>query len=161
MDQSTPASQSDAKSSTEPISGRYTGSCLCGTISYTLSSPPKSSVLCHCKNCKKASGSSFAANDWHALSDLTINSGSSTLKTYIDDSLNSTGNIQRQFCGKCGSPMFIQSPKYPGFLTVTSGTRNELDEMKKNWTPKQQYFCNRRMEWLPEVEGSETFDAMT
>jgi hypothetical protein len=39
-----------------------TGSCLCKTIRYTLHGAPITRVLCHCKNCKKASGSSFQAN---------------------------------------------------------------------------------------------------
>lgn len=39
-----------------------TGNCLCGTVQYELSGPPIINVLCHCKNCKKSTGSSFMAN---------------------------------------------------------------------------------------------------
>ncbi|CAI6333168.1 unnamed protein product [Periconia digitata] len=40
----------------------YKGSCLCGAITYTLTGEPVTTVLCHCRNCQKSSGSSFQAN---------------------------------------------------------------------------------------------------
>lgn len=44
------------------------GSCLCGTVKYTISGPPSTTVLCHCISCKKASGSSFMANGFYEKS---------------------------------------------------------------------------------------------
>ncbi|KAF2239337.1 hypothetical protein EV356DRAFT_502366 [Viridothelium virens] len=43
----------------------HVGSCLCGTIRYSLSSPPTQCVLCHCNNCQKSSGSAFMTNNWY------------------------------------------------------------------------------------------------
>lgn len=39
-----------------------TGSCLCKGITYEIIGEPVTSVVCHCIDCKKASGSAFMAN---------------------------------------------------------------------------------------------------
>jgi hypothetical protein len=44
------------------------GSCLCGSIKYTLSGAPSTTVLCHCISCKKSSGSAFKANGFYQAS---------------------------------------------------------------------------------------------
>jgi len=46
------------------ISPSITGTCLCTSISYTLTSPSLLSELCHCNNCKTASGSAFMMFDF-------------------------------------------------------------------------------------------------
>ena len=42
----------------------FTGSCLCGQVRYQVSGDFGSRTICHCKNCRKASGSSFLANSF-------------------------------------------------------------------------------------------------
>ena len=42
----------------KPISG----SCICGEIKYTIKSKPLFTHACHCKDCKKITGSSFVLN---------------------------------------------------------------------------------------------------
>ena len=42
----------------KPISG----SCICGEIEYTIKSKPLFTHACHCKDCKKITGSSFVVN---------------------------------------------------------------------------------------------------
>lgn len=40
-------------------------SCLCQAIRYELVEEPFRRVLCHCIECKKATGSAFMANSWY------------------------------------------------------------------------------------------------
>ena len=42
----------------KPISGN----CICGEIVYTIKSKPLFTHACHCKDCKKITGSSFVVN---------------------------------------------------------------------------------------------------
>ena len=44
---------------------------------------------------------------------------------------------------------------------MATGTRNEIGDMMKEWKPKEQYFCGKKMGWIPEIEGSKTYNAMT
>ena len=43
------------------MSIRY-GSCLCRQVRFTMAGDPFHHIICHCSNCKKASGSAFMAN---------------------------------------------------------------------------------------------------
>ena len=42
-----------------------TGSCLCQSIKYTVTGEPLTFRVCHCVNCKKASGSAFTTNAFY------------------------------------------------------------------------------------------------
>lgn len=46
-------------------SNTITGSCLCQKIRYEVSGAPKSTILCHCDNCRKSTGASFMANSFY------------------------------------------------------------------------------------------------
>jgi len=56
---------SDSTITTIEDTGLRTGSCLCGNIKFDLTGVPLRKVLCHCANCKKATGSSFVATSWY------------------------------------------------------------------------------------------------
>lgn len=38
------------------------GSCLCQRVQYEVTGPPKMTLVCHCDNCRKVTGSTFMAN---------------------------------------------------------------------------------------------------
>ena len=63
------------------------GGCLCGHIRYTSDVEPLMTVICHCKNCQKQSGSSYSTNIAIPKDALTIE-GELTL--YVDT--GDTGN---------------------------------------------------------------------
>ncbi|KAJ5355503.1 uncharacterized protein N7496_012715 [Penicillium cataractarum] len=129
------------------------GSCLCQQIRYEISGDPQVRLLCHCDNCRKATGSSFMANAVYQEDQFRIISGEELLKIY-KDSNNSSGNaLSRTFCSNCGSPLFITNSVFKGMLTVTSGTM-DLGPSKSEWAPQVEVFCQSRREWLPPVEGA-------
>jgi hypothetical protein len=50
--------------SPKPLEHDLTGGCLCGSVRYTIraGATPFYSVVCHCTNCKRATGAQFVAN---------------------------------------------------------------------------------------------------
>ena len=69
------------------------GGCLCGAVRYEVTGEPYVSGLCHCKTCRKLTGSSFSATaNWRR------------------DEFRMTGELQtyerRQFCPTCGARLF-------------------------------------------------------
>ena len=159
------------------------GSCLCGAITYTLSQAPNKSVLCHCINCKKVSGSAFLTNDWYPVAALSVRATpESSLKTYADQGLDlPKGQLLRHFCGKCGSPLYIKHDQFPEFVIVMRGTNDgaegrehavseeegwEGDQVFRDgqnsaWKPTEEYFNQRRMGWVTAIDDSKTFVGMT
>ena len=96
------------------------GSCLCGRIAYELRAPLRTMYYCHCRMCRKASGSSFATNLVVNTDDFVIVAGHSFLKSY-----ESSPNEYRHFCGECGSPIYGEAALRPGVVAVRCGTLNE------------------------------------
>jgi len=76
----------------------YTGSCLCGSIRYEADCELENFSYCHCRSCRKASGSAFAANASVPREKLRFTDGMETLREYE----SSPGKF-RAFCGKCAS----------------------------------------------------------
>ncbi|TVY29543.1 hypothetical protein LHYA1_G001519 [Lachnellula hyalina] len=138
------------------------GSCLCGSITYTVSGTPSTTVLCHCTSCKKPSGSAFMANNFYEASKLNITGPTSTLKKYNDTSPDAGGFVQRYFCGDCGSNIFIKNSKWENAVIVATGTL-DYEEALTEWKPDAEFFCKRRGPWLSNAGAIEEkkFNAMT
>jgi hypothetical protein len=95
----------------KPVETSHKGSCLCGKITFEVTTelPPLSA--CHCKQCRKHSGHFEASVDIPRNS-LLIN-GSENVTWY-----HSSEKVRRGFCSTCGSSLFW----------------DPLDQDKHNWT---------------------------
>ena len=65
----------------------YKGSCDCGQVNYSIADKPIFTQACHCKDCKKSTGSSFVVHSTVHEDDLTINGevdvATSCLSSYL------------------------------------------------------------------------------
>lgn len=95
----------------------YKGSCLCGGITWRLDGEPHDFNYCHCTSCRKASGSSFAANATVMTQRFTLADPRSLLREYE----SSPGKL-RAFCGRCGAPVYARRPAAPETLRIRMGT---------------------------------------
>ena len=83
------------------------GSCLCGSVRFTVDAELAGGDACHCTECRKHSGHYFASTDVPK----------STLKVEGEDALawyQSSDRVRRGFCRTCGSSLFwdpVQSEK--------------------------------------------------
>ncbi|KAJ5115086.1 hypothetical protein NUU61_000845 [Penicillium alfredii] len=135
-----------------------TGSCLCGAIRYEVSGSPISTILCHCDNCRKATGSSFMANGFYMQSQLRVLAGHNSLKVYQDSATASGSTVSRSFCTNCGSSLFATNKDNPlakDAVIIASGTM-DLGPSAAEWAPQREFFCMRRREWLPPLENTQT-----
>ena len=83
------------------MSETHTGSCLCGSVSYTVDGPLRGVVACHCSQCRKQSGHYYAATT--APRDSVMIHGEERLRWY-----RASAMARRGFCGTCGSALFWQ-----------------------------------------------------
>lgn len=104
----------------------YSGSCLCGAISFCLQSEPKAVTNCHCRMCQKQHGAAFATYASVLKSDLKYLSGQERLTSY-----NSSGSIVRKFCSVCGSNIeWSGGEKFPDWVSIA------LASMDTDFRPK-------------------------
>ena len=97
--------------------GVITGRCLCGAVRYEISSAPLAMYHCHCSQCRRASGSSFATNILVASESFAVVAGLDALAAF-----ESSPGKRRHFCSRCGSPVFSASDATPRLRSVRSGT---------------------------------------
>lgn len=89
------------------------GGCLCGTVRFEVTPPTKWCAHCHCTMCRCAHGAGMVT--WfgaHAAS-FRLVAGAAQLMWY-----RSSAAARRGFCGRCGSPMFFESERWPGEVHI-------------------------------------------
>ncbi|KAF9522451.1 Mss4-like protein [Crepidotus variabilis] len=130
------------------------GSCICKAVRYTITGDPITFRVCHCSHCKKASGSAFLANAFFEEKNLQIVEGRDSLTTYPDMGTSSGHPLERFFCNKCGSNVFLRSlaPEAvkKNLRIVALGT---LDD-EVDWLPRKELFPENRRLYLKGIELS-------
>jgi len=110
-----------------------TGGCLCGAVRYQLRGEPYKSGICHCRDCKKVTGSSFLAYaDWRP-EQFTV---TGAVETYDG----------RSFCPLCGSRVFSTSE------TQVEIYLGSLDETPADIGPEAEIWTIRREHWLAPLD---------
>ncbi|EID0694571.1 GFA family protein [Vibrio vulnificus] len=79
----------------------YKGSCLCGSIQFSLNGGVTDIIHCHCSLCRKASGSAYATNGFIDAVDLVLTDNKNTLTYY-----ESSEGKRKYFCKTCGAPIY-------------------------------------------------------
>lgn len=124
-----------------------TGGCLCGAVRYSFTGEPLMQAVCHCKNCQRQAGSG-----WSMLIALPVDAVKieGEVSTYVDHG-DSGGEVRRQFCPTCGSPLFSRVPAQPGMIFIKAGT---LDDTT-GFAPTLQFWTRSKQTWIdiPNVPG--------
>ncbi|MCB1647192.1 MAG: GFA family protein [Pseudomonadales bacterium] len=124
----------------------HTGRCLCGNISYEFTGNPAIAGVCHCKNCQRQAGSAFSTLYGVPAAAMTIK-GETTL--YVDGDTDSGNQVERHFCGKCGSPIYSRIAAQPDMLFLKTGTLDNTDD----FAPQFQVWCDSKQNWVTLPEG--------
>lgn len=96
-----------------------TGGCHCGAIRYSIEGEPKHSSVCHCESCRRTTGGLTTA--WVGFPSQTLVVEKGKPKSYC-----SSGAVDRQFCGECGTSLFyFNEPLLPGQVDVLTATLDE------------------------------------
>lgn len=86
-----------------------TATCNCAAIQLSVTGIDKGSVLCHCSNCRRASGSAFAYNHRFLPGELKFVKGEEAIRQYVDTNTKSGNPLERHFCGTCVGFFFCLS----------------------------------------------------
>ena len=97
---------------------RATGSCLCGSVRFSLFGNLSDVSYCHCLICQRAL-SHFGAFTSCAPEGLVINDPRRRLKWY-----RSSPDARRGFCANCGSQLFWE-PAHGRHVSVSAGSLDQ------------------------------------
>jgi hypothetical protein len=113
---------------------QFEARCLCGGVMLSYSGAIGPSNYCHCEDCRRANGSAFNLGVRVERKNLKVNAISDLrIYKYVG---GSSKEIQRCFCGTCGSPIFTLHPAKPEYAWVKAGIINDPEVVKpafENW----------------------------
>jgi hypothetical protein len=92
-----------------------TGRCLCGAIQYECGKPVSNATLCHCRSCRRASGS-------HVLGLVTVLSQTLRFTAGRATEYRSSTAVVRSFCPACGTPLTYWHEGWPNEISLTIGS---------------------------------------
>jgi hypothetical protein len=127
-----------------------TGGCLCARVRYEAAGNPLFAVLCHCRDCQRASGTGHVPVMGMPGSSFTVRGET---KSYTVRHTSGRSSI-RHFCPTCGSLLFGTSEVAPDAVSIYVGTLDEPSVFQ----PKAVLFKRDRYGWdvtagvLPEFE---------
>ena len=120
-------------------------SCRCGQLRVTVTGDPVRVSVCHCLNCKKRSGSAFAAQARWPGDQVQIEGESKTFVKAGDSGNPATFH----FCPDCGSDVYyLIDGKFDGLIATPLGTFDDPFFGK----PEYSVYEGRKHEWL-EITG--------
>lgn len=108
------------KGRTVPAPRAMNGGCLCGAVRYRTDGPALQTTLCHCEDCRKASGAPVVA--W------TFFRGDHPEWTRGEPRFLAWAGRERWFCPECGTPLAFRDPGIPGLYEVTTCSLDQPEE---------------------------------
>lgn len=120
----------------------HSASCRCGQLKATASGEPVRRSVCHCLNCKKRSGSAFAAQIRFPAECVKVAGESRTFNKAGD-----SGNVATfHFCPYCGSDVFyLIDGKFEGLIAIPLGA---FDDLFGFADPEYSVYEGRKNRWV-------------
>ena len=131
---------------------KHTARCACNAVNFEFDADPDFIALCHCLDCKKASGGEAAV--WFGIpeNDFTLTAGQVRAFSYVADSGKT---LDRNVCPTCAARLYTSNlQSFPGMVFVQLGSLDDPTGIE----PKLEMFVKRRLPWakpldLPQFEG--------
>jgi hypothetical protein len=130
-----------------------TGACLCGAVAYEFDHQPGDIAdICHCAQCRRASGA--AALPWVQVPSSRFRVTSGTPKGFA-----SSPQATRWFCGDCGTPLYMTDVEGRS-VGITLGSLNQPEAIQ----PTVHGWVCEQVSWfsppanLPRYERSPPYD---
>jgi hypothetical protein len=98
----------------------HEGGCLCGTVRYRTLAPPLRVTICHCTFCQRLTGSAYLVEPIFRKADVEL-SGAAP-RTYEHRSDGSGKRVTLNFCGTCGTTLYLRLERFPDVLGLCGGT---------------------------------------
>lgn len=96
------------------------GGCHCGAVTYAIKdgAQPAHHAMCHCTDCRRASGAPAVAWALFGQDEVVIVGSPARYK--------SSDHAERHFCASCGTSLFYTSAQiFPGQIDVQSATLDD------------------------------------
>jgi hypothetical protein len=135
-----------------PADGKVHGSCLCGTVGFTLAAAPTRMINCHCSRCRLSRAGIHGTNVFAAIDHLQWTRGVEHVKTYR---LPHAAMFATSFCDLCGSLLPARFEKINRYL-VPVGSLDSALPIK----PGVHIYVDDKLPWVEISDGLPQFGQM-
>jgi len=118
------------------------GSCLCGAVKYRVADEFDYALICHCSQCRRATGSAFKPFGGIGKEKLALVAGEECVMRYGGDAAHDV------HCAKCGSLLWSWFRDSP-FAHVTYGTLLDAPTLK----PSAHIYVGSKAPWDTISDG--------
>ncbi len=129
------------------------GNCECGKVSYEVKDEPLFTQACHCKNCKRSTGSSFVIHTMVFEEDFKIHGDVSSTELPT----GSGAGYRAYFCIKCGVYLYCEynvSKGKGGRVAVRTAT------LENPIIPQAHIFVKDKDPWIEITDKKICYDKM-
>ena len=130
------------------------GSCICGKVTYSILDEPFFTQACHCKDCKKSTGSSFVIATMVFEGDLIIEGEVSSTELPT----GSGAGQRAYFCVNCGVYLYCKYKVGEAERRVAIRTKT-LDDSDK-FPPQAHIFVKDKDSWIDLTNSQNCFETM-
>jgi heme-degrading monooxygenase HmoA len=123
------------------------GGCACGAVRYRARGVPRDQTLCHCSDCRRASGA--PAVGWMTFDAEQIEWAGAPKER------RSSEQAVRGFCAKCGTQLSFRRVALPSEIDLTLGSLDDPNAI----APRDHTYTRSQLSWLRVADGLPRFEA--
>jgi hypothetical protein len=109
----------------------HEGGCLCGDVRYRITAQPLRVTICHCTFCQRLTGSAFLVEPIFRRADVSFYGA--VARRYDHQSDSSRKRVSVNFCGTCGTTIYLDLERFPEIVGLCGGTFDD-----PNWFDRSQ-----------------------
>jgi hypothetical protein len=125
----------------------HSGHCLCGAIRFRMTADPLWVAYCHCQSCRRHTGSVAATFAGFAEQAVSFTEG--TPKVF-----ESSPQVWRSFCGRCGSPISYRAARFPGEVHFYVGVMDRPEQ----YVPQAHVHHGEHIPWFETKDDLVRFE---
>jgi len=118
------------------------GSCLCGSVRYRVGGRALTVCQCHCSMCQRTVGAPVVT--WATFDRKDFETTGPALTWF-----QSSPQVRRGFCQRCGASLFFESDHFPGLIDITVVTLEDAAAL----APTMHLFVGSRQPWMTMDDG--------
>ena len=133
----------------------HEGGCLCGDIRYKTSAEPLRVTICHCTFCQRSTGSAFLVEPIFRKQDVVFSGVTPT--TYDHRSDSSRKRVTLNFCGRCGTKIYLDLERFPDVVGLCGGTFDDPNWFQHDASKCRHIFTRSAQNGIVLPAGVDTF----
>ncbi|KAH6892572.1 Mss4-like protein [Thelonectria olida] len=135
----------------------YSGSCLCGSVRFTIVSDPVTVLSCFCNHCSKGAGGANQILAKFATKDIEVVGNEDDMAKYELKDTSSGQVKEKSFCRRCGCTLWTIPASAKGkFHLVRTALLNGGLQLQ----PANEIFVKNRPSWMSAIEGVPQWEEM-